>query len=429
MLDQRTDDINLTTPMFFATGNPHEIFARKRREAPIHWTEGALSRGFWSVFGHADCRTIVLNDNRVFSLQRFGAVLPINAELEDPETNYFIHLLRSGAQLSCMDGQPHTDLRKLFADRFAVPGVASLEQLVRDSTRAIFSSVLETGRCDFTVQMAGRLPLMVIGAMMDIPAADAETLYRFNNMMAAPEDPEWSVGTALETATAGTMGLMNYLTDLAKARRAAPGTDLISAIACAELDGALLPDEHLGFNGIMFFAAGHETTRAALSGALLELIHNPAQLERMRAQRFDAKAMLVAAEEAVRWATPVAHTLRTATEDFQLGDTLIREGDWVVPWFASANRDETVFADPDRFDTERSPNPHLGFATGKHFCLGAHLARLEMRVMFEFVLEYMDEIALDGDVAMAASNQFSGVKHLPIRFMTRRGAEIASLRH
>ena len=168
------DDLDLTNPTFFATGNPHNIYARMRRADPVHWTEGSLSRGFWSVFRHADCKAVLMNDARIFSLQQFGAVLPISAELEDPETNFFIHLLRTGAQLSVMDGQPHSNLRKLFSERFAIPGIATLEDLVRDRTRSIFDTVLEAGECDFTVQMAGRLPLLVIGAMMDIPEADAE---------------------------------------------------------------------------------------------------------------------------------------------------------------------------------------------------------------------------------------------------------------
>lgn len=418
----REDDLNLTNPSFFAGGDPHAIFARLRREDPIHWTEGALNRGFWSVTRLADIKTVFLNDNRVFSVQRFGAALPQNAELEDPETSYFLKLLRTGAQLSVMDGQPHAHLRKVFADRFSVPGVGGIEGVVRRCIDQIFDRVAERGACDFTVDMAGRLPLMVIADMMAIPDEDAEQLYRWNNMVAAPEDPEWSLGGALETSTAGVTGIMRYLTAMAHDRRRRPADDLMSQLALAEIDGVRLTDDQLGFNGLMFFGAGHETTRAALSAGLLELIRAPDQFEALRRDRFDPKALAAAGEEMVRWASPLTHTLRTATEDFELAGARIREGDWVVPWFISANRDETAFVDADRFDIRRSPNNHLGFAAGKHFCLGAHLARLEMRLMLEAILDRMENIELTGAVEMAASNLFWGIKHLPIRFNSRAGS-------
>lgn len=416
-----TDDEKLTDPVYFANGDPHAILGRLRREDPIHWTEGKLNRGFWSLTRHDHVKTMLMNDNRVFSVQRFGAALPSNADLEDPETSYFLQLLRSGAQLSVMDGQPHAHLRKVFADRFSKGGIAPIETIVRRCMQDILDNVLDRGSCDYVTDMAGRLALMVIADMMRIPEADAEMLYRFNNMMAAPDDPEWSLGDALATSTAGVTGIMEYLTGLARERRLKPGDDLMSQLALAEIDGVMLTDEQLGFNGLMFFAAGHETTRAALSAGLLELIGSPDQLEWLRGVSSDPNALTLAGEEMVRWASPLTHTLRTATEDFDLDGILIREGDWVVPWFISANRDERVFDNPDRFDIRRRPNPHLGFAMGKHFCLGAHLARLEMRVMLETLLQEMDDIELAGPTEMAASNLFWGLKHLPIRFRRRNG--------
>lgn len=414
-----TDDQKLTDPPFFATGDPLAILTRLRHEDPIHWTEGNLNRGFWSLTRFADLKTMLMNDNRIFSVQRFGAALPSNADLEDPETSYFLKLLRSGAQLSVMDGQPHTHLRRVFADRFSRDGIGGIEDIVQRCMDQIMDRALERGSCDFVTDMGGRLPLMVIADMMAIPEEDAEQLYRYNNMMAAPDDPEWSLGDALATSTAGVTGIMEYLTALAKERRKAPGPDLMSQLALADVEGVTLTDAQLGFNGLMFFAAGHETTRAALSAGLLELIRAPTQLERLRASANDDKAIAIAAEEMVRWASPLTHTLRTATEDFDLNGTLIREGDWVVAWFIAANRDETVFRNAERFDIARSPNPHLGFAAGKHFCLGAHLARLEMRVLLQSLLRNLDEIELAGETEMAASNLFWGLKHMPIRFRRR----------
>lgn len=414
-----TDAHKLTDPSFFAHGDVHGLFARLRNEEPVYWTQGHLTHGFWSLTRFADVKKMLMNDTRVFSVQQFGAALPTNAMLEDPETSPYLHLLRTGASVAVMDGQPHNQLRRAFQEPFAVPGVASIEEMARGCMQEILDTVLPDGRCDFTVDMAGMLPLMVIAKMMDIPSCDTPDLYRYNNMTAAPEDPEWSVGDALATSMAGTTALMTYLTALALERRKGNGADLMSRLAKADIDGEPLSDAQLGFNAITFFAAGHETTRASLSAGLYELLKNPAQMQLLRGMRNDKAALGVAAEEFVRWTSPLTHTLRTATEDFEIGGQTIKAGEWVVAWFPAANRDERAFERPDVFDIQRSPNNHLGFATGKHFCLGAHLARLEMRIMLEALIDHMDNIELDGEMELAATNHFWGIKHLPIRYKRR----------
>lgn len=420
----RSDDVSITTPGFFASGDPLSILAKWRQHDPMHWTEGALARGFWSVTRHGDAMQVFMNDNKTFSIQRYGASLPQNAEMDDVEKSEFMRLIRSGANLSVMDGEPHVIMRKAFNDRFSVGGIGELEQLIRDCAVKILNDVLPRGKCDFTVDIAGRLPLAVISAMMDLPEADWDDLYRWNNMSAAPEDPEWSVGTPLETSQAGTINLVQYCAKLAMERRGGGGNDLLSALARTELNGELLSPDKLGFNGLMFFAAGHETTRAALSSALLELMRDPAQWRALREKRHDPDAIKAVAEEGVRWASPLTHTLRTATEETVIGGQKVKEGDWVVVWLASANRDEKVFADPHRFDSARTPNNHLGFAIGKHHCLGAHLARAEMRILLEYLLEHMPEPPqLAGEPQMAASTLFWGVKHMPITY--NPGAQIA----
>ncbi|QGZ93698.1 cytochrome P450 [Terricaulis silvestris] len=417
-----SDDVKITSPAFFASGDPMAILAKWRKEEPVRWTEGGLSRGFWSLTKHADAMHVFMNDNKAFSIQRYGASLPQNAEMDDIEKSEFMRLIRSGANLSVMDGEPHMTMRRVFNERFTVGGIAELEQLIRDCAKKILSDVLPRGECDFTVDIAGRLPLAVISAMMDLPESDWDDLYRWNNMSAAPEDPEWSVGTPLETSQAGTINLVQYCAKLALERRGGNGNDLLSALARTEIDGEPLSPDKLGFNGLMFFAAGHETTRAALSAALLEMMRDPAQWRALRERRHDPAAVKAAAEEGVRWASPLTHTLRTATEDMVIGGQKIKEGDWVVVWIVSANRDEAVFANPMRFDSARTPNNHLGFAIGKHHCLGAHLARAEMRILFEYLLEHMpDPPELVGEPQMAASTLFWGVKHMPIKFKPSAG--------
>jgi cytochrome P450 len=417
----RQDDLDITDPGFFAEGDPHAILARWRRDDPVHWTQGHLSRGFWSVTRYKDSMRVFVNDNKIFSLQQYGSALPQNADIDDEAASLYIRLLRSGAALAVMDGTPHTLLRKVFSERFTIGGIAAMEALIRGCVEEIMNDVLPRGSCDFTVDIGGRLPLAVISAMMDIPRGDWDDLYRWNNMTAAPEDPEWSIGTALETSSAGTAKLIEYCARLGRERRAGTADDLMSLLAHAEIDGQPLSDDQLGFNGLMFFGAGHETTRASLSAGVLELMKDPAQLARLVALRHDPAALDIAADEFVRWTSPLTHALRTATADITIGDQLIKKGDWVVVWYISANRDADAFVEPDRFDIARTPNRHLGYAVGKHHCLGAHLARAEMRIMLEYLLEYMPDMKLAGDVEMAASNHFWGIKHMPVTFPPRAG--------
>jgi cholest-4-en-3-one 26-monooxygenase len=423
------DDINLASPAFFGSGDPHPIWQRLRAKDPIHLTKTNLKKPFWSVTRYEDAKFVLMNDNRFFSIQRSGANLPAGPEFEDPESSLFTKLSQSGQQLAVMDGMPHSTLRRCFSDRFSPSGVRSLEHLVRTVTHDALDEMAERGECDFTTDFAGRVPVSVIAAMMDIPKDHWADLYRWNNMLAAPEDPEFSIGTPLETSTHAVSNILNTCADLAEERRGRGGTDLLTALTVAEVNGKLLTRTEIGFNGLMFFAAGHETTRSSMSTGMIELIRDPAQFDFLRHNRHALKVLRTAAEEFVRYSSPLTHTLRTATEDAQIGGQPIKEGEWVVVWFHAANRDETVFENPERFDVTRAPNPHLGFAVGKHFCLGAHLARLDMQIMLEAMLERMDDVEFAGPIEMSSSNLFWGIKHMPIRFRgrARTGAPKAAL--
>jgi cytochrome P450 len=421
------DGVDLTNPLFFADGDPHAIWRRLRRDDPVHLTEGRLSRKFWSITRHADARFVLMNDTRIFSVQRAGANLPMGPEFENPEDSLFTRLAQSAQQLATMDGQPHNALRRYFATKFTSASVNGLEALVRRISDELLDDILPRGRCDFTTEYAGRLPTAVIAAILGIPRELWDDLYRWNNMFAGPEDPEFAIGTAIETSTFGVSNIMRTCIELAETRRAAPQDDLLTALVQAEIDGVPLTETQIGFNALMFFAAGHETTRSSMSVGLLELLNDPAQLAWLRANRHDPAALKTAADEFVRYSSPLTHTLRTVTEDVEVGGKQLRAGDWAVIWFHAANRDEAVFADPERFDVRRHPNPHLGFAVGKHFCLGAHLARLDMAVMIEAMLERMDDITLAGPVEWSSSNLFWGIKHMPIRFRVRdRGVDGSS---
>jgi cytochrome P450 len=408
-------DTNLTDPTFFANGDPDAAYRIMRKEDPVHWTQGRLTFGFWSIFKYKDAHAVYAGDNRLFSIQEKGNVLPAHPEFED-ENLEFQRLTREGANLSAMDGAPHTALRQAFSARFAIPGVASLQDMVRTLCVEILNDVLPKGQCDFAIDVAARLPLMVIADIMGIPREDWDDLYHWTNMFASPDDPEFIQGTPLETTMFGLQNINGYCLKLAHARRENPGNDLMSTLATVEVNGKKLTDEQLAFNGLMFFNAGHETTRNTLCAGLAELTRQPAEFARLRELRHDAKALKTAVEELVRWMTPLNHQMRTATEDTELGGKQIRKGDRVVVWNVSANRDEDQFPEPYRFDVQRTPNVHLGFGFGKHFCLGANLARLEMQTLLEYLLGSMNDIELTATPEVSASNLFPGIKRMPIKF-------------
>lgn len=410
------DDIDLTTPSYFANGDPDALWARMRAEDPVHWTQGRLSRGFWSITRYEHAKLVYSGDNGLFSIQEYGNVLPPHPDFENPMNAEALRLTREGASLSSMDGVPHAALRQAFTQKFALPSINKLEQLIQTVTAEILNEVLPRGECDFAVDVAAKLPIMVIADIMGIPREDWDNMYLWNNMFASPDDPEFMVGSPLETAQFSLQKINGYCLGLALERRVRPGEDLISLMAQAEVDGKKLTDEQLGYNGLMFFAAGHETTRNTLCAGLHELVKHPEEFARLRSLRESRVALRTAIEEFVRWATPLNHQMRTAMADTRLGHREIRQGDLLVVWNVSANRDEAQFKNADTFDCQRAPNPHLGFGFGKHFCLGAHLARLEMVVMLEHLLALMHNIEVTAEPERAASNLFRGVKHLPIRF-------------
>ena len=276
------------------------------------------------------------------------------------------------------------------------------------------------GECDFVVDVAARLPMGIICEMMDIPRANWESMFKWGNMVIGGEDPEYQVGgSAMGTAMEGGMQIFMLCSELAKYRRDHPGQDLLSVIATARLDGELLNDMEIGHNAVMFVLGGLETTRNAISGGVLELIRNPDQFKRLAE---NPSLMPTAIEEILRWTSPITHIMRTATRDFEWRGKKIRDDDWVVIWNPSANRDQDAFPDPYRFDITRNPNYHLAFGQGEHFCIGSHLARLELRLMLEEVMRRMPDLRLAGEVERLTSFQVAGIKHMPVAFTPSKAA-------
>ena len=403
-------EFDLTDPECFAKQDPHPVWKRLRAEDPIHWTTGGrIQRGFWSITRYEDALA-VYRDPITFSSQRYSVGLPSNAEAEamlSPE------MRGCGQMLIGTDPPRHNSMRRQFNDAFLPRAVAQLESSGRRIVSEVLDAVAGRGECDFVIDVAARLPMAIICEMMGIPRADWGLMFRFGNMSLGNEDPEFQVGNAAETQRQGFQGLADYCFKLAQVRRRNPGNDLISLTATGEIDGKKLTDTEVSFNCQMFVIAGLETTRNAISGGVLELLRSRDQFVRLAADR---SLMPTAVEEILRWTSPITHIMRTALRDGEVRDRKIREGDWVVLWNASANRDEEVFPDSDRFDVARKPNYHIAFGYGEHFCLGAHLARLELRLALEEVMHRWPDIELDGEVQRLSSNLVAGIKHMPVKY-------------
>jgi cytochrome P450 len=278
--------------------------------------------------------------------------------------------------------------------------------------------VAPLGACDFVDDIAVKMPMRFICALMGIPRSEWNRMLLLGNMSANPEEPEYRKGrTSTETRSSAFQELYEYCVGVAHERMHDPGDDLLSLMGRGMLKGGPLTDRVIGYNGILLISAGFETTRNALSGGLLELIRNPAELERLRT---DASLISTAVEEILRWTCPLTNAMRMVTRDVEIRGQRIRSGERVVIWLPSGNRDEEVFPDAERFDVGRTPNEHLSFGYGEHFCLGAHLARLEIRVLLDEIVHRLPDIRLNGEIERICSNQLAGIKRMPIRFSPGR---------
>ena len=410
----RDIDKALSDPGFFVDHDPHPLWRQLRKEDPIHWTEDLL-KGFWSITRYHDIVAVVSAPALFTSAQLIS--VPTTPELDHltPE------MLGSGEMMLMTDPPLHGAMRRAFnrlmlpraIGRFEVPG----PQLVRE----ILDEALARGECDFVLDVAARLPMAFICEIMGIPRSDWPHMFKWGNMIAGNEDPEYQVesGSALETRQEGSVSIGKYCVKAALEWRGGDGEDLFSVLGNARINGRLLTDRELAHNGLLYVGAGLETTRNAISAGLLALIEHPAELEIL----LQNEALLpTAVEEILRWASPVTHFARVAMKDTELGGKQIHKEDRVVLWFPSANRDEEVFANPYTFDIRRTPNEHIAFSKGEHFCAGAHLARLELRLMLQALLKRTKQIELTGKVERLRSNFLAGIKHMPVRFTQSRAA-------
>jgi cytochrome P450 len=410
---QEMDD-NLTTSSYYATGKFHDDFRRLRHEDPVHWTEGNAVRPFWSITRHADCAA-VLDDPHAFSSE-YGGIMPLTAEEPTPEQR---HALGFGSLPTFLDPPRHLTIRQPFNKHFSIPAIARMRGGIQAVVDSLVNAVLPRGECDVVKDLVGPLPALLVCQMMGVPREDWDEVRRLCEAFMGAQDPSLQIdGDKLKTQRVMIQTLFQYMFDLAMQRRQQPTDDFTSLIGNMVLaDGEPLSERDVGWWCFSLVVAGLETTRGALSAGFLGLIQQPDQAARLRA---DPALAPSAAEEIVRWVCPSKQKFRIAARDYELGGKTIRKGDWVVPWLVSANRDETVFENPEKIDVGRSPNPHLAFGSGTHSCLGRHLARLEMQLMLRAVVERMPDMEVSGSYSWLESDNSSGLTALPVRFTPQR---------
>jgi cytochrome P450 len=391
----------------YAGGFPHDVFTRARRECPVYWHEPTRhtpdGEGFWVVTRHAEVLG-VMRDPVTFSSETGGDRPYGGTTIQD--------LPIAGIVLNMMDDPRHQRIRRLVSTGFTPRMIGRLEAELRRRTRAILDPVVGAGACDLVVDVARELPLQAIAMLMGVPQEDRDQLCEWVDVTHDLADRGAGSGTD-ETAAAGSR-LQEYGAALIEERRRCPADDLVSAVVEARLpdeDPAQLTEAELRAFFSLLFTAGSETTRKAIAGGVLALLQQPDEMARLRADR---AFVTTTVDEMVRWTSPSVYKRRTAAADVELGGCRLRAGDKVTVWEMSANRDEAVFAEPFRFDVARDPNPHVGFGHGVHYCLGANLARLEIRVVLEELLERVQRIELAGEPVWTRSNRLFGLRHLPV---------------
>ena len=396
----------LSDPEFWIRSDREAAFAELRRDHPISWQPepptawSSGGRGYWAVVNHAGVRTVSRQVQRFISGR--GTEL-----FELP-----VDVAQTYSGMLNMDAPRHTRLRSIVTAAFSPRYIARLESAIRERAERVIDAVSERGECDFATEVAEPFPIAVICDMMGVPESDRAEVARLSRTSVPLGDAEFgSFDDALQAA----LDLIEYAKVLGQERQRRPEGDLTTALITAEVDGERLSADEMGSFFELLITAGIETTAASIAHGLLVLCQNPDQRRLLYSDyaRFAPGAI----EEILRWSTPVIHFRRTATQDTDLDGARIAEGDKVVVFYSSANRDERVFADPYRFDIRRHPNPHVTFGGGgPHFCLGAHLARLEIGVMFEALHRRLGDIQLTGQPVLMHSMFFNGVKSLPCGF-------------
>ncbi|MFF5547748.1 cytochrome P450 [Streptomyces olivaceoviridis] len=406
-------DVDLANLDHFTDGvTPWRMFHTLRHEAPVHWQpEEAPNSGFWSLTRHADIARVD-RDAETFTSTRF-----VNLEEVDDDQ------IKKRASILELDGVRHRALRSLLQRQFGASVINSYADFLRGLTATTLDAALAKGTFDFVKEVSADFPINVLARLLDVPPEDNQQLIDWGNRIIGNTDPDYADVLLhseesekyrdLPFRSPASLEVFAYGRELARQRRGGTGTDLISKLVNeTPRDGVPLSPQDFDNYFLLLVVAGNETTRHTITHSMLALIQHPEQLARLQE---DPSLIPTAVEEFLRWASPVYHFRRTATRDVELGGKHIKEGDKVVMWFASGNRDEEVFGNPYDFDVTRQNNDHITFGKGSpHLCLGNLLARTEIRIMFEELIPRLADIKLAGDVPRVRSNFVNGIKKLPV---------------
>jgi cholest-4-en-3-one 26-monooxygenase len=406
-----TEDFDFTDPDVNWSAVPHDRFQELRRKAPVSWIQqkpGAYDgfapesgSGYWAVTSHADVAA-VSKDSKRFSNSENGAIIrfPEGMEREALELQRVMILNQ--------DPPEHTAMRHIVSRAFTPRSITGLEQIMRDRAERIVQDAVERGSGDFVQEVAAELPLQAIADLLGVPMDDRHKLFHWSNQMLANEDPDYAEVDGQEAAAE----VLMYAMAMAAERKAAPRDDIVTRLLEADKDGRGLNDDEFGYFVIILAVAGNETTRNAISHGMNAFLDNPDQWDLWKRERPDTMI-----DEVVRWATPVTVFQRTALTDVEVGGVPVRKGQRVGLFYASANFDEDVFDDPFRFDITRDPNPHVAFGGhGAHYCLGANLARQEIRLIFDALADHAPDITKLAEPRRLRHGWINGIKELSVRY-------------
>ena len=414
------DPYDLMDPLRYgAKGVPHDVWTRLRRESPVHRCEFRNDdfEDFWAITRHADIMEISAKPDVFSNLQ--GPMILSRLQQAQSAKRAESPLGRMRTIIE-MDPPEHRDFRRVASGFFKPRSIQRLDEIVTESARCLIDSLGEEGTCDFVEKVAKRHPLRVLSTILGIDPEDEERVLELTQQLFASEDPDLQRAGEDREQAQMELGLEFYqLFDrIIQDRRQHPRDDLATMLATARMaDGEPMgPVETFGYY-LIVFTAGHDTTRNALSSGIAALLENPDQLELLKRRPELSKR---AVEEVIRWASPVNYMRRRVRRDVEIRGRKIRAGEDLALFYASANRDEEVFPNPFRFDITRHPNRHLGFGTGEHFCLGAHVARMSSRALLEELGARVESLEVAGEATQIASSFVVGLKSLPVRYKIRR---------
>jgi cholest-4-en-3-one 26-monooxygenase len=395
---------DFTDPDILVKGIPVTEFAELRRTAPVWWNEQTESifddGGYWVISRHADIKEISRNGD-LWSTNRKGVVMRMPAGSTPDQ------LELTKALLINHDAPEHTRLRKIVSRLFTPRAVASLEEKLAVAAREIVAAAKEKESGNFVDDIAMGLPLLAIADLIGVPAADREKLFHWTNLIMNTDDPDFASDVIAANAE-----LMGYAYNMADERRRCPADDIVTKLVQADIEGEAMEDVEFAFFVILLAVAGNETTRNAMTHGMNAFFENPDQWELFKRER-----PATTSDEIVRWATPVHCFQRTALADTEIDGVAIREGQRVGLFYSSANYDESVFDKPFDFNILRNPNPHLAFGgNGAHFCIGANLARMEIKLIFNELADQIPDIAKLGEPQRLRSGWINGVKDLPVSY-------------